>query len=474
MLRPYFRAPLLAVCFFLTLVSAPAQDNFPRGTLVEKVACLKQPTQTYALYLPSSYNPQTLHPILYCFDPGARGQVPVELFKEPAEKLGYILVGSNNSRNGPWGPIQEAIQAVWDDTHARFAVNPRRFYTTGMSGGGGPAWLLANSGAAGTIICASVLEIKEEVLKNMPFAFFGTAGLADFNYPYLDWHTETLLRLRKRARFETFEGGHGWPPAELASEALVWTELQAIKSGLKPRDEAFLDSEYDRRKRNAETLELHGKAWEAWMAWRYLALDFAGLRETGECETKAAALDQDKRVRDRRKQLGEIAQMQQGRDRELMQWRAVMERPQAGMLSQREDQQEAFTGSAQSELRQSISRLKKQMERPGLDRERILAQRVLDGFYIGNFYHARDLLDHKEFGPAAVVLEICLELRPKTPGVLFDLARAYAGQKDKKKALSTLEKAVEAGFKDFARLKTTPEFALLEKEPRYQNLLPGN
>ena len=86
--------------------------------------------------------------------------MPVELFKEPAEKLGYIVVGSNNSRNGPWGPIQEAIQALWDDTHARFALDPRRFYTTGMSGGGGPAWILAAFGAAATIICASVLETQ--------------------------------------------------------------------------------------------------------------------------------------------------------------------------------------------------------------------------------------------------------------------------------------------------------------------------
>ncbi|RPJ79985.1 MAG: hypothetical protein EHM13_12780, partial [Acidobacteria bacterium] len=160
MLRPR-REGLLLVVSFLTLLSVAAQDDFPRGTPIERVACLKQPTQTYALYLPSTYSPDTPHPILYCFDPGARGRVPVELFREPAERLGYIVVGSNNSRNGPWGPIEEAIQAVWEDTHARFALDPRRFYTTGMSGGGGPAWTLASSGAAGTIICASVLEIQE-------------------------------------------------------------------------------------------------------------------------------------------------------------------------------------------------------------------------------------------------------------------------------------------------------------------------
>ena len=89
---------------------------------------------------------------------------------------------------------------------------------------------------------------------------------------------------------------------------------------------------------------------------------------------------------------------------------------------------------------QSIFQFKKQMQRPVFDRERIVAQRVLDGFYIGSLYHARDLLDRKDYGPAAAVLEICLEVRPNTPGLLFDLARAYAGQKDKKKALSSSRK----------------------------------
>jgi len=471
MLRWLLRTPVLAV-FFFVLIHLPAQnDDFPRATLIERVTCLNKPDQSYALYLPSTYSPQNPRPILYCFDPGARGRIPVELFRKPAEKLGYIVVGSNNSRNGPWGPIQEAVQAVWEDTHTRLAIDPRRFYTTGMSGGGGPARVLASSGAAATIICASVIDIKEDVLKDVAFAFFGTAGLADFNYSYLDRHTETLLKLGKPARFETFEGGHGWPPAGLASEALMWTELQAIKSGLTPRDNAFLDAEIERRKRQAESLEAGGKMWDAWMAWRYLALDFAGLRNVRECEAKASALNQDKRVRDQRKELAEIAQLQQMRERRLLQARAVLERPQAGMIAQGEDRQQDFTGGAETELRQSISQMKKQMGRTVFDQERIVSQRVLDGFYIGSFYYGRDLLDHKEYGPAAAVLEVCLEVRPKTAGVLFDLARAYAGRKDKRKALSSLEKALEAGFKDADRLKTTPEFEFMQKEERYLKLL---
>ena len=80
--------------------------------------------QSYALYLPSAYSGDRRWPIIYCFDPGARGPVPVRLFRA-AEKYGYILVCSNNSHNGPWEPINRAMQAVWT-RHAETLLHRRR------------------------------------------------------------------------------------------------------------------------------------------------------------------------------------------------------------------------------------------------------------------------------------------------------------------------------------------------------------
>ena len=48
---------------------------------------------------------------MYAFDPGARGKLPVELMKDAAERFGYIVVGSNNSRNGSWKIEAEAAEA---------------------------------------------------------------------------------------------------------------------------------------------------------------------------------------------------------------------------------------------------------------------------------------------------------------------------------------------------------------------------
>ena len=71
----------------LLLIATPyggrAQDNqpvIPVGQVVEKVACARDPNETYALYLPSNYVSTRKWPILYALDPGARGRIPVERF----------------------------------------------------------------------------------------------------------------------------------------------------------------------------------------------------------------------------------------------------------------------------------------------------------------------------------------------------------------------------------------------------------
>ncbi len=45
------------------------------------------------------------------------------------------MVGSHNSRNGPWEVILRAARVLWLDTHARFAIDDGRVYASGFSGG---------------------------------------------------------------------------------------------------------------------------------------------------------------------------------------------------------------------------------------------------------------------------------------------------------------------------------------------------
>jgi dienelactone hydrolase len=159
----------------------------------------------------------------------ARGRLPVERFQEGAEKYGYIVVGSNNSRNGPWPPNAEAVKALWHDTHARFSIDGGRVYTTGFSGGARVAsWLALTVRAAGVVACGGGFP-DSKTPQAVPFAFFGAAGIDDFNYHEMRQIGRDLDARSAVHRIAIFNGEHTWAPVALAREALEWFELQAMR-----------------------------------------------------------------------------------------------------------------------------------------------------------------------------------------------------------------------------------------------------
>src|ERR1700689_5295471 len=98
---------LVCMSLLALLTSAAARQKstpqaLPPGVLIPDEKCAARPAQSYALYLPSHYTPDKRWPIVYTFDPDGRGEVAVALIKDAAERYGFIVLGSNNSRNGSW------------------------------------------------------------------------------------------------------------------------------------------------------------------------------------------------------------------------------------------------------------------------------------------------------------------------------------------------------------------------------------
>src|SRR5690349_4518491 len=106
-----------------------------RAAEIVDVTCEADSSQSYALYVPSTYTPDREWKLILAFDPGARGRTGVERFEAAAEKYGYIVAGSYNSRNGPWNTSMDAARAMADDVSNRYRINPKRVYTAGQSGG---------------------------------------------------------------------------------------------------------------------------------------------------------------------------------------------------------------------------------------------------------------------------------------------------------------------------------------------------
>jgi predicted esterase len=452
----------------LTHSAAHAQtDSIPRGQIVERVEALNDSSQSYALYLPSNYTPDRKWPILYAFDPGARGRVPVERFKEAAEKYGWIVLGSNNSRNGPWKVVVNAWNAMLTDTHQRFAIDDQRMYASGFSGGA----RVAVSIAAGCKCIAGVMAngagfpVDLTPSPQMHFVFFGAAGVDDFNYPELKSLQEPLTKAGISHRVQTFEGRHEWPPVSVATGAVEWMELQAIKAGKRPRDDGFINAMWQQLRNEARALEESKKYNEAYQLYLDLATTFTGLRDVAEIETKVNQLADSREVKAAiREEQGQIRKQRELASRLNS---LIAARDSGTPVNQSEEGVDA--GNL---LPKILNDLRKQSKASEDSTQRRVARRVLDGLFVGLIEQGISLLQtEKNYSESIKSLKLATEVNPDRPGAFFYLAWAYAANGDKKKSLQSLNTAVEKGFSDTAMITANKAFDILRNDPEYEQIM---
>ncbi len=289
------RTSVVAAAFLLTITVATVTSQaqpLARGEIIDAVKCAADPAQSYALYIPSTYSPDRTWNLLIGFHPGARGRAMVETYRAAAETYGYIVAGSNNSRNGPWEISAASVKAMLTDLGQRLSVDPNRLYMTGLSGGARVAMQVAlSTKIVAGVIASSAGYPDSQPRKSLPFAVFGTAGTEDFNYLELRMLDRAL---RSPHRVVIFEGGHTLPPSAVAVEAIEWLELQAMKSGRRAPDAALIDRLLETRRRAiaaavAPVAQVH--------LLKNLVEDFRGLRDVSGETTRRAELSQQKDVK---------------------------------------------------------------------------------------------------------------------------------------------------------------------------------
>jgi poly(3-hydroxybutyrate) depolymerase len=284
---------LCLVASALLQASAVLAQDLPRGQVIDEVKCAGDPAQSYALYLPSNYSRDRTWSLLVAFHPAARGRAMVDAYRAAAEKYGYIVAGSNTSRNGPWQVAIASLHAMSADFEQRVSIDANRVYLTGLSGGARVALQVAlgSKQTIAGVIASSAGYPDNQRRKSLPFVLFGTAGTEDFNY--------IELRMLDRAlttphRLAIFEGGHMLPPERVALDAIEWLELQAMKSGRKTRDEALIDQLFDTRQR---AIVVSASPAATVHLLEDLAHDFAGLRDVSAATARASELSKQKDVK---------------------------------------------------------------------------------------------------------------------------------------------------------------------------------
>ncbi|HEX7186382.1 MAG TPA: hypothetical protein VF756_31460 [Thermoanaerobaculia bacterium] len=455
------------LALLVAVASSAAAAELPRGQVVDKVACVKDPGKTYALYLPSGYRPDRKWPVVYAFDSRGNGKEIAELLRTGAERYGWIVVSSyNSSHQIPMEENFKTMSALWADTHARLSIDDRRVYAMGFSGLVRFVCMLgltAPESLAGVIGANGGFPLGHPPTRQTPFPFFFTVGNKDFSYYELLDLDQTLSSLGLPHRLEVFEGSHEWPPEELFTQGIAWMELQAMKRGLREKSAAVVDPLWSQDLARARSLDGEGRLYEAFRAYSSLAADFKGLRkpeEMAEVERKLAEMKASKALQQEIKE----REARDRRDREYLE--KVPRIFDAAPAEIRPDS----VSQILSDLK--IPELKKRAQSDPDPDERLSAERLLYAVYIQTgLYLPREYSRRQQYDRAIFLLQVAAEIDPDVPHIPFRLATAYANKGNRKKALDYLALSVDKGWTDLVALEGERAFDPLRQSEEYKTIV---
>ena len=235
--------------------NASSSDSLPTAKLIKDISCKSDASQSYALYIPATNNNHAL-PVIYFFDPHADGSLPLGKYKSLADKFGFILIGSNNSKNGnDYSMAENTWQHLFADTKTRINIDISRLYVCGFSGGAKVAGYIAlNHPEIKSVIANSAALPDGTPAGSFNFSFTGLAGDGDMNMTNVVTFCNDLEKTNTRHRMILFNGKHEWAPETAMNLAFEGLILDAMRSKQIPADNHFTNNYITESKKRIDGL----------------------------------------------------------------------------------------------------------------------------------------------------------------------------------------------------------------------------
>lgn len=435
------------------------------GITVDSLQSEADPSQTYAIYLPSDYSPDQQWPILFIMDPRGRARLPLDRFKDTAEELGYIMISSYNTMSdGPEEPNVKALNAMLRDVNMHFSIDQQRYYLVGFSGTARLSWPFAyqipdqvagiigfGAGTAnGMLLQAKVLE------SGKPFSFYGGAGYSGFNYPEMLGLEPVLKKLDFPHKLVFYEGFHSWPDdSTWYKDALQWMHLQAMKNKQVPVDSAFVKSYYQE---SLAQIAAKGNIYEEYQGLEDLMASFEGL------------VTHPKQITDRFKTL------QSSRGLEVLKAHVgsliVQYRQQNVRYNKLLDRllENDYPSSEEIMRELQISKLQQQARESTDVYTARIAQNLLELIYVkASFYTPRTLLRQQLPQRVPISLEVALSIKPPNIRTHMFYLRAYNNMNEFEAAWDHVRQLFKMGVPP-EYLENDPQLKAITQQPEFQQL----
>jgi len=458
---------LLAVC---ANGQANAPASLPAGRVIESVTTVQYPDESYALYLPTGYTAARSWPILYAFDPLARGVVPVRLYKDIAEKYGFIIAGSNNSRNFSGQESSKSASAIWDDTHLRLALDERRTYTTGFSGGARMAGLIAlrcsQCRIAGVIAHGAGYPLGQKPSQKTSPLYFLAVGDEDFNWSEVMQVRREREDLGLAYRTEVFHGPHQWAPVPIMEDAVAWVQLKSMQTGTQARNNSLIDERFAKAQAEAEEAAKAGDAVAEFVALRSLVSDFDGLKDVTPYRPRLDTLKNSPALKQALRKEDSAVAEQETLSSTLFRELGELE------TSGSEDRL-----SLRNRILEQMVQLKRDGARQKSGEKRLPRLRAFSSVQASYIESGQTQLEQKRFDSAEFYFQLISDVSPDEIWPVLLLAETSAARGNRKQAISRLRQTVKLGLKNpevfekdnyLQSLRSDPEFDRFLSEVRSQ------
>ena len=454
---------LILPAFLVFLAHAQPKEPPLRPGITPRVVCAADPTQSYAVFIPPSYDSSRPFPILFLLDASRGAMEPLERFQDAASRLGFILASSYNSASDEafGDPNAAALSAMWKDAASRLSLDRARSYVAGFSGTARAAFGMAvatHGKIAGVIAAGAGYPEDLSPTRSADFLTFGTVGETDFNYYEMIDLDDQLDDLGLPHRLEIFAGGHEWTPADLASEALEWLLLMGPASGDAAQDAALAGEFWDREMARARRMEAEGNLRGALRAYRSLVRDFRDRRDVSPAAESAHRLELSAALK---KQQHEWVELRTREQKTLAKaWQILGSALRSGQLPPRPAQ-----------MAEEIGVPGWKRKAAGQGAEALAARRILNSLGAQTaFYLPREEEWAGNFKGAALLLSVAETIRPDEPRITYHLAADLARSGNTGEALRALERSVRMGFRDLERLQRDSDFDSLRNSARYARI----
>ncbi|MBI5218590.1 MAG: hypothetical protein HY958_06650 [Bacteroidia bacterium] len=402
------------------------------GEINEKVKCKADTGISYTLYIPSKYSTENRrYPVIYFFDSHAKGMLPVSKYRELAEEFGYIIAGSNDSKNGLPVETTNAIgKTLITDISERLSVDNNRIYTSGFSGGARVAGAIAlNGGVSGVIACSAGLPAA---MPDKKFNFLGIAGTYDMNCLEMEKLDKSLEKSGWNHYLLLFDGRHEWPPLETMKDAFAWLALNAMKNKSAPVEDLFIEKFEKENLSEAANLAAKEKFYQARTVYNKLAVFLSGLKDISIFNNEIAAIDAKPEMKKIMEEKQKIESMETALQQAYLQ---------------------AFQTKKPDWWKKETEKLQDKISKSGNTFEKAMFSRVLGFLSLVSFSYVNNSLRENNLNAAENYNKIYAIVDPPNPDHRYFAACIYAKKGDMKKALDELENAAGLGFDDIERLQ---------------------